>query len=74
MARASFCEGLLSYQTTLFMYNINLSWVLKGLGSVGEVTLMALMAAFVTDIILARDIGGFMSIMENNFKEMQEND
>lgn len=31
------------------------------------------MAAFVTDIILARDIGGFMSIMENNLKEIQEN-
>lgn len=29
-------------------------------------TLIALMADFVTDIILARDIGGFMSIMENN--------
>lgn len=25
------------------------------------------MADFVTDIILARDIGGFMSIMENNW-------
>lgn len=30
-------------------------------------TLIALMADFVTDIILARDIGGFMSIMENNW-------
>lgn len=34
----------------------------------GEFTLIALIAAFVTDIILARDIGGFMSIMENNLK------
>ena len=32
-----------------------------------DFTLMALMADFVTDIILARDIGGFKSIMENNW-------
>lgn len=31
-----------------------------------QATLMALMAALVIDIIFARDIGGFMSIMENN--------
>jgi len=30
------------------------------------ITLIALMADLVTDIILARDIGGFISIMENN--------
>lgn len=35
-------------------------------------TLMALMADFVTDIILARDIGGFMSIMENNLLKKRE--
>lgn len=34
------------------------------------------MAAFVTDIILARDIGGFKSIMENNclFKKKKKKD
>ena len=31
--------------------------------------MIALIAAFVTDIILARDIGGFKSIMENNLKK-----
>lgn len=40
---------------------------------IGEFTLIALIAAFVTDIILARDIGGFMSIMENNLKKRSEN-
>lgn len=30
---------------------------------------MALIADLVIDIIFARDIGGFMSIMENNCKE-----
>lgn len=30
---------------------------------------MAFIADLVIDIILARDIGGFMSIMENNCKE-----
>lgn len=33
-----------------------------------QFTFIALMADFVMDIILARDIGGFMSIMENNWK------
>lgn len=32
------------------------------------------MADFVTDIILARDIGGFISIMENNWKKYHSND
>lgn len=34
-----------------------------------EPTFMAFMADLVIDIIFARDIGGFMSIMENNCNE-----
>lgn len=32
-----------------------------------KLTLIAFIADLVTDIIFARDIGGFMSIMENNW-------
>lgn len=34
-------------------------------------TLIALIADLVTDIILARDIGGFMSIMENSWRILE---
>lgn len=37
-----------------------------------QFTFIALMADFVTDIILARDIGGFISIMENSCLDEKE--
>lgn len=47
-------------------YYITIEEIKKKQPNIKYITFIALMADFVTDIILARDIGGFKSIMENN--------